>query len=261
MEIKRIKACDTVWLGKEIAYYEETDSTNTRLKVWAKEGAKEGSVVIADQQTKGKGRQGKVWESPKEDGIWMSILVKPAISMDKIPQITLLAGLAICEVLRDVTGLDTMIKWPNDLVVNGKKVCGILCELVKVGDETAVIIGVGINVNSKKFPDDLPYATSLYLEGKETYVRETIIKCLLEHLEGYYILYKEVLSLEPILKTYKTRCMNMNQEVQILGSTYSFTGVVKDIDVEGRLVVENSDGVYEYILAGEVSVRGLYGYI
>ncbi|MDA3734246.1 biotin--[acetyl-CoA-carboxylase] ligase [Niameybacter massiliensis] len=261
MELNWIKQSNTLCLGKEIAYYEEIDSTNTRLKAWAKEGAMEGSIVIAEEQLQGKGRLGRIWDSPKETGIWMSILVKPQIGIEKIPQITLLAGLATCEAIRKTTGLEAMIKWPNDIVVNNKKVCGILCELVNTGKDTAVIIGIGINVNSKKFPDDLPYATSLYLEGKEVYMREPIISCLLEQLEGYYIQYKKQLSLHNIIEQYKDKCINMNREVNIVSSTESYRATVKDIDVEGRLIVQKQNGIEETILAGEVSVRGLYGYI
>ena len=257
MELKEIKESNTKWLGKEIAYYEEIGSTNTRLKEWAKEGANEGSLVIAEKQNNGKGRLGKVWDSPEGAGIWMSMLVVQNIEVEKVAQLTLVAGLATCEAIRKVTGMEVMIKWPNDLVLNGKKIC----ELVKLPKGNGIIIGIGINVNSKQFPDDLPYASSLYLEGRKIYKRETIIRSVLEHLEEYYILYKQTLSLAQVIEKYKLRCINLGKEVQVLGMKKDFIGTVKDINLEGQLIIETPQGKIETIFAGEVSVRGLYGYI
>lgn len=261
MELKKIQESSTRWLGKEITYYEEIDSTNTRLKEWAKESAIEGSLVIAEKQNKGKGRLGKVWNSPEGEGIWMSVLVLPNIEMEKVPQLTLLAGLATCEAIREVTGMEAMIKWPNDLVLNGKKICGILCELVKLENGNGVIIGIGINVNSKEFPSDLPYASSLYLEGGQVYKREIIIRSVLEHLEEYYILYRQTLSLTKMIEQYKLRCINLGKQVKVLSMQKEQVGTVKDIDLEGQLIIETPQGEIETIFAGEVSVRGLYGYI
>lgn len=261
MELKKIQESSTRWLGKEIAYYEDIDSTNIRLKEWAKEGAIEGSLVIAEKQNNGKGRLGKVWNSPEGEGIWMSILVLPNIDIEKVPQLTLLAGLATCNAIREVTGMEVMIKWPNDLVLNGKKICGILCELVKLENGNGVIIGIGINVNSKQFPSDLPYASSLYLEGGQMYKRETIVRSVLEHLEEYYILYKQTLSLTKMIEQYKLRCINLGKEVKVLGMKKKLIGTVKDINLDGQLIIETDHGEIETIFAGDVSVRGLYGYI
>ena len=261
MELKKIQESSTRWLGKEIAYYEDIDSTNIRLKEWAKDGAIEGSLVIAEKQNNGKGRLGKVWNSPEGEGIWMSILVLPNIDIEKVPQLTLLAGLATCNAIREVTGMEVMIKWPNDLVLNGKKICGILCELVKLENGNGVIIGIGINVNSKQFPSDLPYASSLYLEGGQMYKRETIVRSVLEHLEEYYILYKQTLSLTKMIEQYKLRCINLGKEVKVLGMKKELIGTVKDINLDGQLIIETDHGEIETIFAGDVSVRGLYGYI
>lgn len=261
MDLDQVRMGVIGFMGNQIEHYEEIDSTNIRAKVWSKEDAKEGSLVIAERQTQGKGRMGKVWKSPKGEGIWMSFILKPKITVDKIPQLTIIAGLAMCETIQEITGLEVQIKWPNDLVVNNKKVCGILCEMVKMKEALAVIVGIGLNVNSKKFPDDLPYATSLYLEGKSTYNREHIIAYFLGAFEKKYLIYSEGLSLEKFIDDYKNYCINLNKQVKILEGQQEFIGIVKDIDTEGRLIVEQEDGRKKHILAGEVSVRGLYGYI
>lgn len=261
MNLNEVKLGSRGLIGSQIEYYEEIDSTNIRAKSWSKEGAEEGSLVIAERQTQGKGRMGKSWESPKGEGIWMSFILKPKINIDKIPQLTVIAGLAMCETIREITGLKAQIKWPNDLVVNNKKVCGILCEMVKIQEDLAVIVGIGINVNSKKFPDDLPHATSLYLEGKSIYNRENIIAYFLRCFEKKYLIYSESLSLEKFIADYKNYCINLNKQVKILEGQREFIGTVKDIDTEARLIVEKEDGSRQCVLAGEVSVRGLYGYV
>ena len=261
MNVEEIKMAHTSFMGKHIEYYEEIDSTNLRAKAWSKEGALEGSLVLAELQSAGRGRMGKQWDSPKQEGIWMSLIVKPNIPIDKIPQITILAGLCMCESIREVTGLKAQIKWPNDLVVNNKKVCGILCEMVKVKQQLVVVVGIGVNVNSKKFPDDLPHATSLYLEGKKLLDRAVIIKSFLEHFEKRYFGYTERGSLENLIEDYKNCCINLNKQVKIIESRQEFIGIVRDIDQEARLIVQKEDGSLVAVLSGEVSVRGLYGYV
>lgn len=261
MNLEQIRTSCTGFMGKQIEYYEEIDSTNLRAKEWSKEGATEGSLVLAEKQNAGRGRMGKQWDSPKEEGIWMSLIVKPSMTIDKIPRLTVLAGLCMCKSIRQVTGLKAQIKWPNDLVVNNKKVCGILCEMVKVKNQLAVVVGIGVNVNSKKFPDDLPHATSLYLEGKKLFNREEIIKSFLEHFEKSYFGYTEKGSLENIIEDYKHYCINLNKQVKIIESQQEFVGIVRDIDQEARLIVQKQDGSLVTILSGEVSIRGLYGYV
>lgn len=261
MNLEEIKTSSTCFLGKQIEFYEEIDSTNLRAKVWSKEGAAEGSLVIANKQNAGKGRMGKHWESPKEEGIWMSLILRPNMAIDKIPSLTILAGLCMCDSIRKETGLKAQIKWPNDLVVNNKKVSGILCEMIRKEDQLAVVVGIGVNVNSKKFPDDLPYATSLYLEGKKFFSREIIIKSFLEHFEQSYREYNTKGSLEDFIDRYKNYCINLNRQVKIIENQQEFTGIVRDIDKEARLIVEKEDGSIISILSGEVSIRGLYGYV
>ena len=161
IEIEEV--CNTTKIAKEVYFYEQTDSTNNCIRKLAKEGKKEGVVAVAEIQTAGKGRRGKGWQSPKGTGIWMSMLLTPNITPPEAPVLTLLAGLAVCRAVRQQTGLTAMIKWPNDILISNKKICGILTELYAEMDSVHfVITGIGINVNTEVFPEELQKtATSL----------------------------------------------------------------------------------------------------
>lgn len=252
----------TNYIGQDLEYYEEIDSTNIRAKAWAKEGAKEGSIVIADYQNAGKGRLGRVWLSPKATGIWMSLILRPMLLPIEIPQITLVAGLSMCKAIQNLTGLDAKIKWPNDIVVNKKKVCGILTEMSATEKEISyVVVGIGVNVNNQTFDSSIPYATSLAAEGKSYYQREQIIKRFAEIFEKQYELYTQDRSLKSILKEYKNNCITLNKEVRISNTHEEYTAYIEDINTDGSLIITRSDGRCETIFSGEVSVRGLYGYV
>lgn len=252
----------TQYMGQNLEYYEEIDSTNIRAKAWAREGAKEGSIVIADYQNMGKGRLGRVWLSPKGTGIWMSLILRPKLLPREISQITLVAGLSMCQATQAITGLEAKIKWPNDIVVNKKKVCGILTEMRVVENKIDyVVVGIGVNVNNQTFDETIPYATSLAIEGKNTYQRELIIKRFAEIFERQYELYNEDGNLKKILKEYRANCITLNKEVRILNEQEEYIAYIEDIDEDGSLIVKKQDGRYETIFSGEVSVRGLYGYV
>ena len=252
----------TSYMGKEICYLEEVDSTNEEAKRLARQGVKEGYMVIADKQVSGKGRLGRSWDSPSGTGIWMSLVLRPEISPDKASQITLIGGLAMCEAIRQVTHLDAKIKWPNDIVINGKKVCGILTEMnAKVNDINYIVIGVGVNVNSTNFSQELPFATSLKLESKMEYKRKDIIKVFLEKFEAYYIPYKTLPTLEYILPIYKAYCITLEEQVKIMDSTKEYIATPLDITLDGKLVIKTKNNQEQTIASGEVSVRGIYGYV
>ena len=145
----------TETLGKEIKYYSEIGSTNEEAKKLARDNAKEGTLVIADKQVSGKGRLGKVWDSPRGTGIWMSLILRPHIMPSEAGQLTLIAGLNMCEAIEKITGLKAEIKWPNDIIINSKKVCGILTEMsAELEQIKYVIVGIGVNVNNSHFPKD-----------------------------------------------------------------------------------------------------------
>lgn len=249
-------------LGQDIYYKEEIDSTNNQAKVLAREGAKEGHLVIAEHQSQGKGRLGRSWQSPSGTGIWMSLILRPHILPRDASQLTLIAGLSMCEVIQEVTGLEARIKWPNDIVVNGKKVCGILTEMsAEMESINYIILGIGVNVNMAYFPEELPYASSLAIEGKKEYSRKAIIKAFLEKFEIDYKAYKKQPDLTPIMERYEKNCITLNRKVKLLVSNEEVIAKATGISNEGELLVTLEDGTMKVVSSGEVSVRGLYDYI
>ena len=142
----------TEWAGCELYYYDSIDSTNTKAKELAEDGHPSGTLVVADQQTAGKGRRGRSWESPTGTGIFMTLMLKPEINPNNASMLTLVAAMATTRAIRRVTGVPAMIKWPNDIVMNGKKVCGILTEMSAQFDYiNHIVIGIGINVHNEDF--------------------------------------------------------------------------------------------------------------
>ena len=147
---------ETKWAGRTTVYFDEVDSTNTRAKFLAEEGAVHGTLVAAEQQNAGKGRRGHTWESPRGNGIWMTLILKPDILPQSASMVTLIAALAIARSIKKSYGLDAKIKWPNDIVINGKKVCGILTEMSSdIETINYIIIGMGINANITLFPEEI----------------------------------------------------------------------------------------------------------
>lgn len=249
-------------LVKEIHYKDELDSTNQFAKELAREGASEGTIVIADSQTSGKGRLGRTWISPPKTGIWLSLILRPKIKPQYAGELTLLSGLCMCEAIHNITGLQTHIKWPNDVVVNGKKVCGILTEMsAEIEMVNHVVIGVGVNVNQKNFEEELPYATSLNIEGKTTYRRSMIVKEFMDIFEIAYEKYKESESLVEFLPRYENKCITLGKEVKIIEGGKEIIAKAVRVVENGNLIVLLPDGQEKQVYAGEVSVRGLFGYI
>ncbi len=249
-------------LGKKIHYYDKVDSTNETAKLLARKGAEEGTLVIADRQLMGKGRLGKTWDSPSGTGIWMSLILRPKITPGQASQLTLLAGLNMCEAIGRVTGLDSQIKWPNDIVVNGKKACGILTEMsAELDGVNYIILGIGVNVNMKSFGEDLPHATSLALESGKTYLRRYIVKEFLQLFETDYMRYKDEKSIVVFLERYKKNCITLNHDIKIIASDGEYIAYAKDIAADGSLIVIDDNKQERSVFSGEVSVRGIYDYI
>lgn len=255
----------TNWIGKKIIHKEITGSTNQDIKELAMGGAEEGTVVCADIQTAGRGRRGRSWLSEKGDSLLFSLLLRPEIEPDKVSQITLLMALAITKVLREIYGFAAMIKWPNDIVINGKKVCGILTELYPDADgRYFVIVGCGINVGQKRVPDELQgIATSLFLESNRNCMIETeeLLQGILAEFEQYYDRFLISESLAEFVDEYNTRLISLHKEVRVLDPKGEYNGISKGINDKGELLVELADGTVTEVYAGEVSVRGLYGYV
>ena len=244
--------------GQPLYFYPETDTTNDRIRELALEGLPEGTLAVAEMQTASRGRMGRAWQAPKDSGIWMSLLLRPDIPPMQASVLTLLTGIAIAEAIEEVTDVEVGIKWPNDILLNGKKLVGILtemdCDMEKIH---SVTVGMGINVNTKTFPEDLQdIATSLYLETGREYDRAEIVGCVMKHFEA---LYEEFLEkggvFAPFKERYRRKCLNIGKEVRVIGRE-TYLAMALDITPEGELIVKRKDnGAEEVVFSGEVSIR------
>lgn len=274
---------NTEWAGRNVSYRKETGSTNTDGKELAGKGAPHGTLAVAERQMSGRGRRGRGWQSPAGESIYMSLLCRPDFPPDKAPMLTLVMGLSVAEAVERYTGLAAKIKWPNDVVVNGRKICGILTEM-EMGLETKeiqyLVIGVGINVNNGftemqetgdaerarrvAFPGELRNtATSLFLEAEkkdEKIFRAPLVQYVMEAFEKNYGLFLQTLDLSLLKERYDAYLVNRNAAVKVLDPKGEYTGTAHGIDDEGNLLVETSDGEVKKVYSGEVSVRGIYGY-
>lgn len=249
--------------NNKIIYYKQLDSTNTEIARLATEGAMHGTVVVADAQTAGKGRRGRGWESPAGENIYMSILLRPDCVPDRAPMLTLVMAYSVAKVIREIGFADIQIKWPNDLVLLGKKICGILTEMQLQDTEIDyVVVGVGINVNTSRFPEELKdTATSLYLESGRVFDRKRIIESVVGHFEKAYQQFLETQDLSFFREAYNAMLVNVDKEVRVLEPGNEYIAYAQGINSEGELLVRTEDGEEKRIYAGEVSVRGIYGYI
>lgn len=253
----KIRISDDCFLGKSFVVTEETDSTNSDAKRNC--NMEEGTVFLAERQTAGRGRSGRKWESESGLGIWMSILLKPSAGTENVSSITLVAGLAICRVFRKL-GVDAYIKWPNDIVVNGKKICGILVESLISGNEISVVAGIGINANHSSFEEELKdKATSYFIEKKEVCNREYLVGLLLESFDGYY---RQFINngFGSISEEYKKLCITLGKRVRVVNADSDYEAEAVDITTDGELII-NKNGEKIILNSGEVSVRGIYGYV
>lgn len=287
----------------DMVHFRQTDSTNNQAKLYASKGCGDRTLFVADCQTGGRGRRGKGWISDEGSGLWMSLLLRPDLKPENASMLTLVAALAVAKALentvsqkaskdamqsdlegvedvRDIedaegtadavgdimgktAGFNCGIKWPNDIVVNNKKICGILTEMgTDKGSIDYVVIGVGINVNIKQIPDSIrETATSMYLETGIEYERADIISEFIPEFEKYYKSFLENNSLKGFLEDYNNKLINRKRQVRVFGADSELVGEALGIDETGALLVRTNDGHIENIVAGEVSVRGLYGYV
>ena len=256
----------TDWAGRTLHYFDETGSTNIDAKRYAEEGEPHGTTVVANMQSAGRGRRGRLWQSPAGSAIYMTILLKPRFIPDKASMLTLVMALSVADAIVEATGLSAGIKWPNDVVVNKKKVCGILTEMnVELDYIQYVVIGVGINVNNnspEEFPEEIRQtATSLKIESGMQISRAALLERVLAHFEKNYNIFTKTLDLSALMEAYDSRLLNLNAEVRVLDPKGEYTGIARGINPTGELLVEKENGEVVPVYAGEVSVRGLYGYI
>lgn len=259
----------TKWVGHPVCYLDEVDSTNTQAKRIAEETGREshGMVVVAEMQTSGRGRRGRNWNSPRGTGIFFTVLLKPDIEISNAPMLTLVKALATAGGIRELTGLDAQIKWPNDIVVNGKKVVGILTELsAQVDYVNHIVIGTGINVHQAAFPEEIAKtATSLDLElqreGRRIEIpRAKLLAMVLGKFEHYYGIFLKTQELSALAEEYNSLLVNCGRRVRVLDPKGEYEGEAMGINSRGELLVEREGSIVE-VSSGEVSVRGIYGYV
>ena len=258
-----IESCIRGSFGKRIEFYPSIDSTNITAKHLAEDGAEAGTLVISDCQNAGRGRRGRNWISPPDKNIFMSLILRPDIPPVNASMLTLVAALAVHDGIEMETGLPCMIKWPNDLVSGGKKVCGILTEMsTELMAIHYVVVGIGINVNQEEFPKELEKnAVSLFLETGKPVRRSHLVAAIMESFEHYYLEFISQGNLSGLISLYNKHMVNLGNEVLVLDPTGEYKGTSLGINEKGELLVELSDGEIKKVNSGEVSIRGIYGYV
>jgi len=259
-EIK--KYLTTKCIGKNIIYYNSTGSTNSIAKELAERGEQHGTVIISEEQTIGRGRLGRNWISPKYKGIWMSIILRPNIVTENISQVTLIGAAAVHKAIMKM-GIKTSIKWPNDVVLNSKKVCGILTEMSgEIDHVNYLVMGIGINVNLEQ--EDIPMnlkqvATSLKIESGKYMDRKLLLSNVLNIFEGLYNDFVQSGNVSETMQICRENSLLIGNEIQLINRGKAVKVKALDISDSGELVIENQQGKIEYIVSGEVSIRGIYG--
>lgn len=248
--------------GKELKFFAEVDSTNSVLKRLASEGAPEGTIVLAESQTGGRGRLGRNWASAPGTGIWMSLLLKPELHPVEVQTLTLAASVAVCRALEHLNLSDLGIKWPNDILIGQKKACGILTELSAEAERTAwVVLGIGLNVNhmEQDFPEEIAsIATSLRLNTKsrEPLDRSVLAAGLINTLEEVYDSYLKD-GATRMIDEWKKRSVTLGKKVRLISHNGSQVVLAQDITQDGKLLVKQENGQVLEVLSGEISLREL----
>lgn len=257
-----LKEIRTKWAGKTVHFAKETDSTNEWIKRLSQDGAPHGALAVTEFQSAGKGRLGRNWEAQSGSSVMMSLLLKPDFSPQNASMLTIVMGMSVAQAA-EALGVSTAIKWPNDVVVSRKKICGILTEMrldgMKIRD---VVIGVGINVNQREIPEELQdKATSLYLETGKHYDRALLVSLVMQAFEKNYESFVQTCDLSGLCEGYNRLLANKDRQVRILDKTSPWEGTALGINELGELLVRDNQGQVQTVRAGEVSVRGLYTYV
>ncbi len=245
------KGLGTRFVGQRVVYHPSLTSTNDVAKRAAQKGVAEGMVVVADEQTAGRGRLKRAWLSPR-GSVALSVVLRPRLV--DLPSIIMLASLAVVHTVEKVTGLKPVIKWPNDVLINGRKVCGILIESDVQGDTVYTIIGIGINVNLRlaDFPDIQQIATSLSDElGKEV-SRLSVVRQLLVEMENLYL---TLLAGGSIYEGWRDALVTLGKRVRVRASETVYEGVAESVARDGSLLLRGSDGKLTKVVAGDVTLR------
>lgn len=248
----------TTIFGKTIHYLESTDSTQKVAHRLAQEGCPDGTLVIAEEQTNGRGRLARNWHSPKFTGIWMSLVLRPKLPPARAPQFTLIAAVAVAQAIEDVCEISPDIKWPNDLLLNGKKITGILTELQADSDKiNAIIMGIGMNVNQKE--DDFPVelhdiATSLAIETGREISRSNLVKRILENLEKYYLIYLEN-GFAPLKLLWESYAVSLGKDIIARTISGNISGKALGITEEGVLKIQDENGHIHEIYSADIEIK------
>lgn len=261
---------NTKIIGCEIISFDVIDSTNSYAKRMGTENVIEGMVIVAGQQRCGRGRLGREWMSPPDTGLYMSIILKPSLQLEEIQLITLMASVAVARAIEKTVNQKPGIKWPNDILLGGKKVCGILSEMVSSNEGMEyIVVGIGINVSaeSSDFPEALAdKATSLAAYVNEQGLslsgdsKDKLFESVLEEMDKLYMLLLSV-GCDGILSEWKHYSATLGNEIVIKSENEEISGVAEGITVDGRLTVLLKNGTRLNIHSGEVSIRGLMGYV
>jgi BirA family biotin operon repressor/biotin-[acetyl-CoA-carboxylase] ligase len=246
-------------IGRRLVCYRETGSTNDDAFKLAEEGAEEGTVVVAEAQRRGKGRLGRRWESPAGLNLYCSVILRPPILPVRAAQLTFLSVVATARAIEAVTSLSPSIKWPNDLLLGGKKVAGLLNEMSAETEKVNfIVLGIGVNINMDRdqFPDDLRHpATSLFLEAGKPVRRLDLARALLEALDALYDSYLRK-GYGPVREEWLARCAFLGRRISVSFQDNEMQGTAEGIDEEGALLVRAPDGRLERVLAGDVTILG-----
>lgn len=254
---------NTTWLGQNCIYYEEIDSTNLQGKIEAEKGATHGTLLVADSQTKGRGRKGRVWESPPGGNLYFSLILRPQFEVEKASMLTILMAIAVSRGIKFIGGNNVLIKWPNDLVIKEKKVAGILTEMsAEMGAIHYVVVGAGINVGAREYSIETnKYSTCLEEEVEGSLLRANLLGAILEQFELLYEQFCIVKDLSFIKEEYEECLVNKGKEVIVLDAKGEYEAIAQGISDLGELVVIDKEKNIHLVYAGEVSVRGIYGYV
>lgn len=241
--------------GKRIYHFFKTDSTNRIGLELGYNGEEEGAVILAEEQTAGRGRAGREWHSERATGIYVTLLLRPKLAPVQAPLLTMMAGLSAHSAVQAVSGLDVDLKWPNDLLIRGKKAGGILTEMhAETNAVRFVIVGIGLNVNQEKFPSELSsIATSLRVETGKSQSRLEILVRLLREFENDYNRFLREGAASVVERFERVSSYARNKKVRVTNGTDSFTGVTAGLAPEGLLQVKRDDGKVVTVIAGDVA--------
>ncbi|MDE7224324.1 MAG: biotin--[acetyl-CoA-carboxylase] ligase [Acetatifactor sp.] len=253
----------TSWAGAQVYFYQTTSSTNLLAKQAGEEDGPHGALFVANEQTAGRGRRGRSWQSPPGANIYFTILLRPRFAPEQASMLTLVMAHSVAAAIHRLTGLEAGIKWPNDVLLDGKKVCGILTEMSLEREFIHyVVCGVGINVAPQEFPEEIrEHATTVETVYGKAISKGELLQYVMEELERDYDAFVAAGDLTPLLESYNSRLVNRSRRVRVLDPKGEWEGKARGINARGELLVEDDEGGVNAVYAGEVSVRGIYGYV